>query len=196
MVKPFTPNDAYARKARDEGYLARSAYKLKDIIQRFRALKPGFAVLDLGASPGSWLQVASELVGPSGLVVGVDLSPIAFRAKNVVTLLRDMLAPSIDDVLTKYGPFDAVLSDAAPKTSGIKDRDQALSEELVAQALALAGKHLKPGGNLVAKLFQSSETNVLTRRAEELFKQVRLYKPKASRDRSFETYLIGLNKLP
>lgn len=190
------PNDAYAQRARAEGYLARSAYKLKDIIQRFKALKPGFVVLDLGASPGSWLQVASEIAGPSGRVIGIDLAPIAFRAKNVTTAQRDILAPDIDAALAKYGPYDAILSDAAPATSGIKDRDQALSEALVEQALALAEKHLKHGGNLVAKLFQSSETKHLTKRAEQIFQQARLYKPKASRDRSFETYLICLNKLP
>ena len=195
MVKPFAPNDSYARKARQEGYLARSAYKLKAIIEKHGLIKAGDAVLDLGASPGSWLQVASELVGPSGRVVGVDLEPIAFRAKNVVTLAYDMLAPGMDGILANHEPFDAVLSDAAPKTSGIKDRDQALSEALVERALELAATHLSLGGNLVAKLFQSSETRSLTKRAESMFKQVHLYKPKASRERSFETYLVCLNRL-
>ncbi len=194
MVKPFTPNDAYARKARSEGYLARSAYKLKTIVEKFGLLKPGDRVLDLGAAPGSWLQVASELVGTSGRVVGVDLSPVAFRAKNVTTIQRDILDPELEAALSPYAPFDVILSDAAPNTSGIKDRDQALSEELVLRVLALAETHLTPGGALVAKLFQSSETKNVMERARQMFKQAHLYKPKASRERSFETYLIGLNK--
>ncbi|MEK7189259.1 MAG: RlmE family RNA methyltransferase [Patescibacteria group bacterium] len=195
MVKPFTPNDSWARKAKEEGYLARSAYKLAAIAEKYGLIKPGDCVLDLGAAPGSWLQVASELTGTSGRVVGVDVSPIAFRAKNVVALEQDMLAPGIDGALAPHGLFDVVLSDAAPKTSGIKDRDQTLSEELVDRALEISERNLKPGGNLVAKLFQSSETQNLTKRAEQLFKRAHLYKPKASRERSFETYLICLGKL-
>ena len=195
MVKPFTPNDACARKARSEGYLTRSAYKLKAITEKFGLLKPGNRVLDLGAAPGSWLQVASELVGPSGSVVGVDLSPIAFRAKNVITMQQDILTPALEAALAEYGPFDAILSDAAPATSGIKDQDQAKSFELAEQALVIAETNLKSGGALVAKLFQSSETKNLADRARRIFKQAQLHKPKASRERSFETYLICLKKL-
>lgn len=195
MVKPFIPNDAYARKARSEGYLARSAYKLKAIADKYALIRPGNAVLDLGASPGSWLQVASELVETSGRAVGVDISPIAYRAKNVVALQEDILSPGLSGMLADYGPFDAILSDAAPNTSGIKDRDQAKSLELVERSLELAATHLAAGGSLVAKLFQNSETKNLMKRAERMFKQVRLYKPKASRERSFETYLVCINKL-
>ncbi|MBI2637238.1 MAG: RlmE family RNA methyltransferase [Parcubacteria group bacterium] len=195
MVKPFTPNDAYARKARAEGYLARSAYKLKDIMQKFKVVATDDTVLDIGAAPGSWLQVVREAVGESGRVVGVDLSPVAFRAKNVITIQRDIFDPGIDAVLAKYGPFDAILSDASPATSGIRDHDQALSEELVERVLALAETHLAPGGSLVTKLFQSPETNTLMNRAKQMFKQARLYKPKASRERSFETYLVCRNKV-
>jgi len=195
MVQPFIPNDAYARKARSEGYLARSAYKLTAIAEKYGLLKTGDAVLDLGAAPGSWLQVASEIVGPAGRVVGVDISPIAFHEKNVVARQLDILSPGLSGVLAHYGPFDAILSDAAPNTSGIKDRDQALSEELVERSLELAATHLAAGGSLVAKLFQSSETKNLMKRAESMFRQAHLYKPKASRERSFETYLVCLGKL-
>ncbi|OJI06380.1 hypothetical protein BK004_03880 [bacterium CG10_46_32] len=195
MPKPFIPNDAFAKKAHAEGYLARSAYKLKAIAEKFNLPRPGDRVLDIGAAPGSWLQVASELVGPSGRVIGVDLSPVHFRAKNVTTIVHDILADDIGSILAEYAPFDALLSDAAPSTSGIKDRDQALSEELVEQALLLGEQFLKPGGTVVAKLFQSGETKNLAHRARKSFSQVQTYKPQASRDRSFETYLICLNRL-
>ncbi|MDP3995038.1 MAG: RlmE family RNA methyltransferase [bacterium] len=194
MVKPFIPDDAFARKARAEGYLARSAYKLAAIQEKFNLLKPGDRVLDLGASPGSWLQVASEIAGPSGRVVGVDIAPIAFHAKNVIAIEADMLDAGLEDALAEHAPFNVLLSDAAPKTSGIKDRDQALSEELVERSLDLGETLLKPRGNLVAKLFQSPDTKAIAAAAKELFRLVHLHKPKASRERSFETYLVCRDK--
>lgn len=195
MPKPFIPRDKFARKAKSEGYLARSAYKLEEIINKFKVLKPGFKVLDLGAAPGSWLQVARNAIGPAGLAVGVDEGLIDFEAEGVVTLMGDILAPDCLAQVAAYGPYDAVLSDLAPKTSGIKDRDQALSQELSEQAAKIALATLKKHGNFVVKVFQNPETFAFQKYLKTVFKKVHTYKPQASRDRSYETYLIGLDKI-
>jgi len=194
MPSPFIARDSYARKAQQEGYLARSAYKLKSILERFGIMRPKDSVLDLGAAPGSWLQVASETIGPRGKAVGIDLQPISFHADNVTTLQADLQSPDTYSLIAQHGPFDVILSDAAPKTSGIKTRDQALSSELVEHALAISADHLKKNGSLVVKLFQSSDTNSLLKSARAQFKKAVLYKPKASRERSFETFLVCTHK--
>ena len=128
MVKRYVPRDTYARRAAEQGYLARSAFKLERIDERFGVLRPGFRVLDLGAAPGSWLQVASKSVGPRGLVVGVDLTPVSFSAPNVVSLPADILRNDFPSLILPYAPFDTVLSDAAPNCV------EALSAHDVAQA--------------------------------------------------------------
>jgi len=195
MPKPFIPQDKFAKKARREGYLARSAYKLEEIINKFKVIKPGYKVLDLGAAPGSWLQVAHNTIGPSGLAIGVDEGPIDFTAEGVVALTGDILTDDCLAQVATYGPYDAVLSDLAPKTSGIKDRDQALSQELSEQAAKIAIATLKKHGNFVVKVFQNPETFAFNQYLKTVFRKVRTYKPQASRDRSFETYLIGLDKI-
>lgn len=195
MPKPFIPRDKFAKKARREGYLARSAYKLEEIIGKFKVIKPRDKVLDLGAAPGSWLQVIHNMIGPAGLAIGVDISPIDFKAPGVVAITGDILKPDCLAQAAAYGPFDAVLSDLAPKTSGIKDRDQALSQELSEQAAKIAVATLKKHGNLVVKVFQNPETFAFSQYLKTVFRRVRTYKPQASRDRSFETYLIGLDKI-
>ena len=195
MPKPFIPRDKFAKKAQREGYLARSAYKLEEIIAKFKALKPGDKVLDLGAAPGSWLQVAHNAIGPAGLVVGVDISPIDFASPGVVVITGDVFKSDWLSQAAAFGPFDAVISDLAPKTSGIKDRDQALSQELSAQAAKIALATLKKHGNFVVKVFQNPETFAFNQYLKTVFKKVRAYKPQASRDRSFEIYLVCLDKI-
>lgn len=195
MSKPFVPNDYFARKARARGLLARSAFKLEEIIKKFPVLAPGQAVLDLGAAPGSWLQVASQAVGAEGRLVGVDITPIKFRAANVSTLTLDILETTSPDQLQPLGPFDVILSDLAPKTTGIRDRDQALSLALDQQVVNWSKILLKPGGNVVIKIFQSPDTARFLRQIKTLFKKVHIYKPQSSRDRSFEIYIIALHKI-
>ena len=195
MVKPFVPNDYFAQKAKAQGLLARSAFKLEAINEKFSILQAGQVVLDLGAAPGSWLQVASSIVGPEGQVVGVDLSPIKFAAPNLITFQMDILDPGIIKILESYSPFDVIISDLAPKTTGIKDRDQALSLELDQQVINLAQNLLRVGGDVIIKIFQSPDTKRFVREISRLFKTVHTYKPPASRDRSFETYIIALNKI-
>ena len=194
MPKPFNPRDAYARRAQEQGYRARSAFKLKSILKKFPIVKAGHKVLDLGAAPGSWLQVAHERVGKNGLVIGVDQELIEPIARNVKTIQADIFDDSCVAQLRSFGMFDIILSDLAPKTSGIKTRDQAQSAALVEQVFALAQQLLKPHGSFAVKLFQGPDTNNLRAQAQRMFKKVDAYKPPASRDRSFESYLIGQGK--
>ncbi|OQB43025.1 MAG: Ribosomal RNA large subunit methyltransferase E [Candidatus Latescibacteria bacterium ADurb.Bin168] len=194
MVRRFVPRDSYARKALEQGYLARSAFKLERINEKFHILRPAFHVLDLGAAPGSWLQVASREAGPRGLVVGVDLTPVSFSAPNVVALTADILSPDFPDRVLPFAPFDTVLSDAAPRTTGIRDRDQAGSLALVEAAVETARSFMKRGGALVAKAFESEDIHRLVRVLANEYESVRTFKPPASRDRSYETYLIARGK--
>jgi len=195
MVKPFIYNDKYAKKAKKEGYLARSAYKLKEILDEFDIIKPGNIVLDIGSAPGGWLQVASRIVGKSGKAIGVDISPIKAKASNIVALQGDIFSPEIEAAIERNGPYDAIISDAAPNTTGIKDQDHVRSCELVERSLELSEKYLKKGGCFAAKIFQGPDARPILKLAQALFCQARATKPKASRDRSFEQYIIGINKL-
>ena len=195
MTKPFNPNDAYARKAKSLGYLARSAFKLEDILKKFSILKPGNRVLDIGAAPGSWLQVISKKIGAKGLAVGIDISEIKFKSNNIKIIKGDIFEKTVADEIAAFAPFDAIVSDIAPKTSGIKIRDQAQSEELVNRVLEIARAFLKKGGSLAVKIFQGSDTRILIKEMRKTFKKVSAHKPPASRDRSFETYLVGLDKI-
>jgi len=195
MVQPFIYNDQYAKKAKKEGYLARSAYKLKEILDEFNIIKPGQKILDIGSAPGSWLQVASKIIGKNGLAVGVDLSQIDAKAKNIITLKGDIFSDKIENEIAKFGPYDTIISDAAPNTTGIKDRDQTLSYELVEKTIQLSELYLKTGGSFVAKIFQGPDTKKLLQHMKNLFEIARATKPKASRDRSFEEYIIGIRKI-
>lgn len=140
--------DHYFQKAKKENFLARAIYKLEEIQKKHRVLRPGDRVLDLGAAPGSWMQLTGGVVGPSGLVVGVDLKKIEHPfPRHVVVLQRDIFDPEFEgDFQREYPPFDVVLSDMAPSTSGIRVADSARSELLFERAIHLAGVLLKPQG--------------------------------------------------
>lgn len=196
MPRPYEVQDKYFHLAKERGYRARSAFKLLDIQQKFRVLKPGQVVVDLGAAPGSFLQVIAEIVGAKGKVLGVDLQEIEpFDAANVQAVVGDIM--ETDRMLalfeaTGFDKVDVVTSDLAPKTSGIKDVDQGLSVELTDQAFYLASKILKPGGCFVAKVFEGEDLPWLIKRVKKRFKKVSLFKPPSCRDRSFEKYIVGI----
>lgn len=194
MTKQFVPQDYYARLAQNEGYRARSAYKLLELAKKFPLFAPGNRVLDLGAAPGSWLQVAKNMVDKKGVVVGVDLADIEPIDGNVKIIKADVLDPKLPDMLAPYGPFDLILSDLAPSTSGVRTRDQALSFEFAETVLSLANALLAPKGSVVIKIFQGADTSELKKRMKGVFRETKTYKPAASRDRSFETYIVGLGK--
>lgn len=197
MPKPYQVQDKYFQMAKEKGYRARSSFKLLDIQKKFRVLKPGDKVIDLGAAPGSFIQVITEIIGPKGKVLGVDLQTIEPLDKsNIQTVRGDIL--DTDKMLslfeqTGFEKVDVLTSDLAPKTTGIKDIDQGLSVELTDQAFFLATKTLKPGGHFVGKVFEGADLPWLLRRVKRKFKKVSLFKPPSCRDRSFERFIVAKN---
>ena len=191
----YQKEDYYKRLAEESGYRSRAAFKLKQIDDKFKILKKGQRVLDLGAAPGSWMQVALERVGEKGYVLGVDLLPIAgLEQKNAETMLGDLLEnETIDKIKEKAGDgFDTVLADVAPSTIGIKVLDTGLSAQLDATCLYVAEQTLKKNGSFIVKVLEGKETEKLKQDLKADFKQVKEFKPKASRKGSKETYLIGI----
>lgn len=186
--------DHYSKQARREGYSARSVYKLEELQRRFRVLAPGMSILDIGAAPGSWSQFARKIVGKSGHIVAVDLSelPDLESFANVETITGSVFDEPMIEQLAERGPYDAIISDAAPNTSGLRTLDTGRSVAIVEHVLWLCPRLLVPGGNLVAKLFQGGEEQALLQEVRRLFETGRLNKPQASRDESFETFLVGL----
>jgi 23S rRNA (uridine2552-2'-O)-methyltransferase len=184
-------HDQYFKKAKAEGYLARSAYKLQEINQRKQLFHAGHKVLDLGCAPGAWLQVASQIVGPRGQIVGIDLKEVRETIGPNVQILQGDIYETPADTLTTLagGPFDAVLSDMAPDTTG--HGDDFLSVRLCRRILEMLPELLKPGGNLVMKVFEGAEYPRLLRETQRIFRQARGFKPKASRDASREMYIVG-----
>ncbi len=186
--------DSYALRAQREGYPARSVYKLKEIDERFRVVRPGKTVLDVGSSPGSWsLYVLRRYPGTT--VVGVDLQEMRLEAPQHFTFYQlDILSPDAESVLKTHAPFGTILSDAAPNTSGHAGVDVARSEALVEQVLLLARSLLEAGGHWVAKLFQGSGTQALLKETRAVFESVKTFRPKAVRSESRETYIVGLSR--
>ncbi len=185
--------DYYYREAKKQGYRSRSALKLLEICQKFRIIKRGDIVLDLGAAPGGWLQVSCRLVGEEGLVIGVDISEIEpLPCKNIVLLRGDARSPELHESIMKTsgGMVDVITSDMAPKFTGIHDVDHGRQILLAGIALELADKLLRPGGKVVIKVLMGSDFDVFRREVKSRFSDVRIFKPSASRDSSSEVYLI------
>ena len=190
----YTPQDRYFKKAKQDGYRSRAAYKLVELQQRFRLMNAGDKVVDLGAAPGGWLQVAAKLVGPNGKVVGVDLQPIQpFQERNVMVLQGDVSTGEtqlrIKDLLG--GMANCVLSDMAPKLSGIRDADRARCQELNRLALQVAKELLRPGGVLLVKSFVSEDLQSYSTELKNYFTTVQRTKPEASRQGSSEFYFYA-----
>ncbi len=193
MPRPGVP-DSYRTKARAEGYVARAIYKLKAIDEKYRLLHRGQRVLDLGCAPGSWLQYLASRVGPTGVVVGVDLTPLAILvAPPIHFVLGDLAALELETVTAISADFDAVVSDMAPKTTGIREVDQQRSLDLVLLAWKWARKLLRPGGHFLVKVFEGPEVEDLFRELEAAFRVCRRVKPPGSRAASKEIYLLAMN---
>lgn len=190
-------DDAYSKRARREGYAARSAYKLLQIQEKWKIIQPGDRVLDLGCAPGSWLQVAAKLTGPKGAVAGVDLQRVKVSAgANVRTIEGDAfdLPPEELLALAGLGPddrFDVLLSDMAPRTSGDPRSDSFLSIRLAEGVLDLARALLKPWGPMVVKVFEGEAYPEFLQTAARSFKTAKGFRPKATRDVSREMFVIA-----
>lgn len=187
--------DKWASLAKEKGYPARSVFKLKEIQEKFQLIRPGLKVLDLGASPGSWSQFVCEVVGKEGKVVGVDIEEVKFHSKLFIFLKKDVFDLKKED-LSALGisEFDLILSDMAPKTTGIELTDHLRSVELVMKTLELVQILLKRGGNAVVKIFDGPELPKVRKEFEKIFRSVKIFRPKAVRKGSKELFLICLEK--
>jgi len=184
--------DHYARRAQAEGFRARSIYKLEEINRRVSLFRRGQRVLDLGCAPGSWTQLAAGLVGPSGQVVGIDLQAVVPVGSGNVRLIQGDIFATPPEVLLDGGrPFDVVMSDMAPSTSGARFTDHVRSIELCTRALELSDLVLRPGGAFVCKAFEGSELNDFVAQVKTRFAQVRRIKPEATRGESVELFVVG-----
>jgi 23S rRNA (uridine2552-2'-O)-methyltransferase len=190
-------NDPFVQLAQKEGYRSRAAYKLLEIDAKDRLLKPGTVVVDLGATPGGWSQVAAARVGRGGKVIALDLLPLVpmagvdfiqgdFREQAVLRQLEESLQGK---------PVGLVISDMAPNISGVASADQARAMHLAELALEFALEHLKPDGSFLVKVFQGAGFEEFLKLMRSRFARVVTRKPKASRDRSSEVYLLGSGKL-
>ena len=208
MPKPRKLHDRYFKQAKREGYVARSAYKLFEVQEKHTVLRPRDRVLDLGCAPGSWLQVASEIVGPDGLVLGIDLLPTKLpeTPRNVFTMRGDITKVDPTELLPRperpdersEQRFDVVLSDMAPNTSGVGggSADHFRSVRLCETVLEVADRTLKTHGTLVMKVFDGEAFAELLKQTRKRYRRVACVKPKATREVSRELYVIGFNKKP
>jgi 23S rRNA (uridine2552-2'-O)-methyltransferase len=184
--------DPFRARAKQEGYPARSVYKLKEIQEKYRLIRPGQRLIDLGCHPGSWLKFCSQIVGSAGLVLGLDLKePNLPLSENTSFLKADLLTIPESRIKEWAGDVDVILSDLAPKSSGIKWLDHQRSLELNERALALAALLLKKGGAMVLKLLSGEGTKGFMEKMNRQFKQVQMHKPRSSRQESTEIYLVG-----
>lgn len=191
----YDRKDQFHQRAKREGFRSRAAYKLDELNRAHRLLRPGDRVADLGCWPGGWLQVAAEAVGPRGRVVGVDIAAIdpPLGLESVVAFQADLAEATVAERILEAlgGQADVVLSDAAPKLTGIRATDRAHEEALLEAIEALLPALLRPGGTLVAKLLESPEAQTIAKRLQKRFGSARITKSEATRKGSSEKYLIA-----
>ncbi len=191
---PYKRADHFTVAAKKQGFPARSVFKLEEIDRRVRLLKPGMHVLDLGACPGSWTLYTAQKIGRGGKILAVDLNPIDVPLPPQATfVLGDALALD-NDALSTFAPYDVVLSDMAPNTTGNRLGDQTRSYELFMRALAVAEKLLKPGGAFVGKIFMGEDFVNAKKATKRVFAEERAIRPEGTRASSYELFLVGLSK--
>ncbi len=189
-----TYRDHYFLKAKRENYPARSVYKLKEMDARFHLFKPGMKVLDLGAAPGSWSLYAAEKIGARGMVLACDLQETDTVFPPQVHFLQEDVferSPEFNALLAQHAPFQVVMSDMAPRTTGTRFTDQARSLELCLEALAVAEQYLVQGGAFIVKIFMGPDFQDLARPMKQRFTSVRTFKPQSSRAESKEIFVTG-----
>jgi 23S rRNA (uridine2552-2'-O)-methyltransferase len=191
--------DYYYKKAKAEQYRSRATYKLSQTAIKYHFINKGDILVDLGAAPGGWIQAARKIVGKTGFVLGVDLKPIApFPQEYIRTIVADFTEPETVEQILTFLPRkpDVLISDAAPNISGVWDVDQARQIDLANQALQLALKLLRPGGNFFVKVFEGDMLNDFIATVKHHFEIVKFIKPKASRAKSSEMFLLALQMKP
>jgi 23S rRNA (uridine2552-2'-O)-methyltransferase len=187
--------DYYYKKAKEEKYRSRAAYKLFEAVQKYHFIKHGDVVVDLGAAPGGWIQAARKIVGGKGFVLGVDLKPIEpFPQSNVRTIIGDITEQETLEQILQMLPrkADTLISDASPNISGIWEIDHARQIDLAKHALKIALETLKFPGNFYVKVFQGDLLDDFIKKVKKHFEVVRIVKPKASRAKSSEIFILGM----
>ncbi len=192
--------DYYYKKAKEEKYRSRSTYKLFQVIEKYRFIKEGDVVIDLGAAPGGWIQAARKTVGIKGFVLGVDIRPVEpFAEHNVRTIIGDISEQETLQQIVEFLPrkADALISDVSPNISGVWEVDHARQIDLAQQALNIAFETLRPAGNFFVKVFQGDLLDDFTIKVKKSFQTANVIKPKASRGKSAEMFILamGLKKL-
>lgn len=198
MYMGYNPKDHFFKKAKAEDYLARSVYKLQEIDQKYKLIKKSDIIVDLGASPGSWSQYCLKNLGQDGRLIGIDLTEVAVIKDPRYTFYHeDIFKMNWPEELAKLNvqKVDLVLSDMAPKTTGIKFTDQARSLELCEMALQFADKYLRPGGKFVCKMFHGEDFKGFQISMKKHFKRIEAMKPESTRKISKEIFLIGLDHI-
>ncbi|MEM2337269.1 MAG: RlmE family RNA methyltransferase [Candidatus Bathyarchaeia archaeon] len=188
--------DYYYKKAKEEKYRSRAAYKLFQAAEKYHFIKKGDVVVDLGAAPGGWTQAARKIVGSKGFVLGVDLKPVEpFSEHNVRTIIGDITEEGIVGQICEKLPkkADVVISDVSPNISGIWELDHARQIDLAQKALEIALEILKPNGNFFVKVFQGDMLDDFVAKVKRYFREVKVIKPKASRARSSELFVLGVH---
>lgn len=186
--------DYFYRKAKQQGYRSRASYKLLEIQKKFKVLKKGYNVVDLGAAPGGWLQVTSEIVGEKGKVIGIDLKPILpFKnSKNIITITGNAESPLVQKKAIELmgDKADVVLSDMAPDVTGNWTLDHSRQISLATLAFEIAKKILKEDGSFIVKVFMGEESTAFYETLKKEFKTVKHFRPKATRQQSAEEYFV------
>ncbi|HDD69988.1 MAG TPA: RlmE family RNA methyltransferase [Candidatus Bathyarchaeota archaeon] len=187
--------DYYYKKAKEEKYRSRAAYKLLQAVKKYKFISKGDVVVDLGAAPGGWIQAASRIIGKNGFVLGVDLKPIKPFLQDIIqTVIGDINEEETLQQILSILPekADVVISDVSPNISGIWEVDHARQIDLAEQSMKIALKVLKPSGNFFVKVFQGDMFDDFVKKVKEHFRVVKIVKPKASRAKSSEMFVLGL----
>lgn len=191
---PYKRPDAFTKAAKAQGYPARSVFKLEEIDRRVRLFRPGQRVLDLGAAPGSWSMYAAQKIGRGGKLLAIDLTPITVALGDQARFTQGDALSLANEDLSLFAPYDVVLSDMAPSTTGSRFADQARSYELFMRALAVAEALGAPGSAFVGKLFMGEDFGPAREALRLLYDEARTLRPEGTRSNSVEVFLVGLRK--
>ena len=193
-ANPYKKPDRFTVEAKQRGYPARSVFKLEEIDRRARLFRPGQRVLDLGAAPGSWSLYVIDRIGPQGKLLAVDLQPLAQVLPPPGVFVQGDALSLANEELARFAPYDVVVSDMAPSTTGARDADQARSFDLFVRALEVAGELVRPGGAFVGKIFMGPDFQAAKKRVKELFAEERTMRPEGTRTTSYEVFVVGLGR--
>lgn len=187
-----THNDYYAKKAKTENFAARSVYKLDEIQKKYSLIKKNMKILDLGSSPGSWVQYINEIVSDKGFVLAIDINDVNISfGKNVKFFKTDVFTSETFDLISQYSKFDGLVSDMAPLTTGARDYDHFGSMELCERAFDLAQNFLKQNGFFVCKMFEGEDSPEFIKKVRKCFSFFKAIRPKATKKQSREVFLVG-----